>query len=384
MGRTQCFKANVAYSLYGVLKGSSANGCSKKTYINSFFTTFGAESFTGPMGLGVDYGNSQCANEAPDNMYLDDDAVAADDDYLDDQYQFYNYKEYTSTGTGCANGNFVTDSYTGAFCHGQNYVATLDKLSDFNSQLQNFDCTQIYDGSQEVEDLDNDDQDYNFEEMDAVNLLAFSKSCSLRQYPNDCPDPYGIKRKYARQINNAFYLRTSGHRDILQKLMAYTTYVFAALGVLLLTMAFLIRQRLQGNRKNNTKQNRKKERKSRSKTRKSSRNRGISRTRSGESAESSKASKEGSTVERIGSAIAGATSSYQAPQWTAFRGSNASRSPTRTEEIANVETESGTVNIAITETLRDAFQSNEEGSSTRKNRVKAGSFSKFFRNNNES
>ena len=37
--RTQAFRANTAYSLYGVLKGDfSLRSCTQGTYINSFFT----------------------------------------------------------------------------------------------------------------------------------------------------------------------------------------------------------------------------------------------------------------------------------------------------------------------------------------------------------
>jgi len=97
MGRTQCFKANAAYSLYGVLKGESegSNPCKKKTYINSFFTTFGVESFAGPLGLGIDYANSQCTAQEPEegqggggneDYY---EYAAADDDYLDDNFEFH-------------------------------------------------------------------------------------------------------------------------------------------------------------------------------------------------------------------------------------------------------------------------------------------------------
>ena len=82
MGHTQCFKANVAYSLYGVLKSDSSAGsstaatCNKHTYINSFFTTFGPESFTGPLGLGVDTINSYCStDQEKENMYANADDV---------------------------------------------------------------------------------------------------------------------------------------------------------------------------------------------------------------------------------------------------------------------------------------------------------------------
>jgi len=196
LGRTQCFKANVAYSLYGILKGRDDVGCGKATYINSFFTTFGAESFTGPLGLGSDSGNSYCTaiqgneNGNQDNRNNDDDMwsfYAADDDYVDDNYQFVDFSSYTSTGTGCtADGSFTQDLYKGAFCHGSHYLETVDALSNFNGLLQQQSCTQIYssgnDQDYEQPDYD-DDQGYDFDNMNAVHLLSFSKSCSLRQYP---------------------------------------------------------------------------------------------------------------------------------------------------------------------------------------------------------
>ena len=256
MGRTQCFKANVAYSLYGVLKSDSSASsdssvCNKHTYINSFFTTFGPESFTGPLGLGVDTINSYCnTDQEPENMYLNADDVAADDDYLDDGYLFYDYKSFTSYGTGCAkDGSFVTDSYSGAFCHGKNYQSTRDTLSDFNAQLRGMECTQIYsDGAEaEVYDMENQDDDggHDFEEMDAINLLTFSKSCSLRQYPNDCPDPYGLKKKYARAVHNAFYLKGAGTRHgFVQHALRAGTILLTIAGCIALCLARSVHQRV--------------------------------------------------------------------------------------------------------------------------------------------
>jgi hypothetical protein len=442
MGRTQCFKANVAYALYGHLKGSSNTGCTKLTYINSFFTTFGAESFAGPLGLGIDYGNSQCTiDETPNNVYLDNSALAADDDYLDDKYPFYNYQAYTSIGTGCSDKKqFVTDSYTGAFCHGQNYVETIDTLSDFNSKLQGMECTQIYDGSQQPQSFDNDG-DYNFAKMYPIDLLSFSKSCSLRQYPHDCPDPHGVKRKYAATIDGAFFLRTGGNRDIGRRLMGYVTYVFAALGVLLLIMALVIRRRLvPGNgrgssskksnnrsssssttssyvikhkenkkdrrrtregarREKQTKERQKtkdKDRKSRSTTPKSAVSlnavaRSLSRSQSRESSRSD--SKRSSSAPAGALAMLGAGgggnnsgNDYEAPQWTAFGGSggddNKSKGgkATKMEEVTTVRSSSGTVSIAITETINTACNSlGMGGENDNRRSTKAGSFSKFFR-----
>lgn len=246
MGRTQCFKANAAYSLYGVLKGNSvpSSPCSKGTYINSFFTTFGAESFTGPLGLGVDTINSQCQENEPDQMYLDDDQAAADDDYLDDNFQFYNYKAYSSSGTGCQNKNFVTDSYQGAFCHGRNYLETTSTLDDLNDMLKGMQCTEIYNvnSNNNNEGRRLDEEDINFEEMDPIGILSYSKSCSLRQYPRDCPDPYGLKKKYSRAINRAFEFKTGGSRDFWMKTVKGVTWLGALAGVVFLVLSVVVQK----------------------------------------------------------------------------------------------------------------------------------------------
>jgi hypothetical protein len=206
LGKTQCFKANAAYSLYGVLKGQKAimkhdSYCHVDSYINSFFTTFGAESFAGPLGLGVDTANSYCTSQSQDGKQYgnsndngsgdngDEYADAqVDDDYLGDDYVFYEFDQFTSTGTGCsADGDFVSDFYTGAFCHGSNYNKTLDPMTSFNQALRSFDCKQIYSASSNGGGRRTEEEDYNFEEMDPIQILSFSKSCSLAQYPEDCP-----------------------------------------------------------------------------------------------------------------------------------------------------------------------------------------------------
>lgn len=242
MGRTQCFKANAAYSLYGILKGSNVpnNPCSKRTYINSFFTTFGAESFTGPLGLGVDSVNSQCTETEPEQMYLDDDQAAADDDYLDDNFQFYNYKAYTSSGTGCRKGNFVADTYQGAFCHGRNYMETTNTLDTVNEMLKGMQCTEIYNANNYNDDQNGGrrlEDDTDFENMDPVDILSYSKSCSLRQYPNDCPDPHGLKSRYAQSSNLWYQVKTG---QIWDRVVTMLTWIGVGVGVLALLLSVLI------------------------------------------------------------------------------------------------------------------------------------------------
>lgn len=246
MGRTQCFKGNVAYSLYGIIKNDSrslqGSPCQKARYINSFFTTYGVESFTGPLGLGTDDYNSQCTAVEPDDAGEVENysSYQADDDYVDDNFYFYNWEAYSSYGIGCsAEGAFVQDSYKGAFCRGRKFVETVDTLDDFNAQLETMQCTQIYksDGNKGYngKDYTDDDSSFEFDEMDAIEILSFSKSCSLRQYPLDCPDPFGLKKKFARSKE-----ASTGIRKKTENILNVASYVCLALGLVCWPAAYWV------------------------------------------------------------------------------------------------------------------------------------------------
>lgn len=300
MGRTQCFRANVAYSLYGVLKGDSTKKkrgsyCHAGTYINSFFTTFGVESFAGPMGLGTNTANSVCLSSqnggggegggggSQDNSF---NYAKVDDDYLSDDYQYYDVATYSSQGTGCsADGQFVIDQYSGPFCHGRNYDSTLDQLENFNAALQEMDCTEVYSASGNYNNDDKDrrrrelnekdkeedhralsedgyDFDYDFEDMAAYNILAFSKSCSVSQYPRDCPDPYGIKRNYAKKIQRALAYKTGRLRDLGTNFVRGLSWLFFAVGVLLCGGSYYLSQAEDQSTRKEEKQKRRETRRS--------------------------------------------------------------------------------------------------------------------------
>jgi len=329
MGRTQCFKANVAYSLYGILKDggdSSKEACRKANYINSFFTTFGVESFTGPLGLGTDNGyNSQCTAVEPqdgegggeDNYY---EYAAADDDYLDDEYEFYNYQAYTSYGTGCSDkGKFVLDQYSGAFCHGRNYQETLDTMDTFNSAIESQECTQIYaDGDGYEEPQDEDGDGYEFDDMSAVYLLSFSKSCSLRQYPQDCPDPYGLKRKYANAMERAFAFKTGSQRNLGTNVMVVFSYIFLALGLICWVLSYLIL-----NRNKETAMQARAARKERAANRRRARTRSRSHSRS-RSRSQSKSPEPAGPVQQTMEKASSAMSDFSNKSWTSFGSAQAS------------------------------------------------------------
>jgi hypothetical protein len=244
LGQTQCFRANAAYSLYGVLKGASHSGhfCQRSTYINSFFTTYGIESFGGPLGLDIDTANSYCTTQEPENgqneYYVDE----IDDDYLSSNVEFINYQAYTSYGTGCSAGKFVTDKYSGAFCRGDLFVETVDTLDSFNSAIESMGCTQIYSRStsngRELED-----KDFTFGDLEAVKVLSFSTACDIRQYPQECPDPYGKKGEYASNMERSLSGIAMTSRSPIHTATNFCAVLFVMCGLLFMSMAYNVHRK---------------------------------------------------------------------------------------------------------------------------------------------
>lgn len=178
LGRTQCFRANVAYSLYGVKKGQSSDSpCSSSQYINSFFTTGGIESFGDNVGVDyTSYGVSTKCNATLNQANEDDNH----------QHNQLMYPEFTSTTLGCsASGDFISATFEGAFCGGNHFLSNDGEIADLNTDLQNLGCYQIYDSSTNTF---------------AASLLEFSAACSHTEYPTRCPDPYGVKRSRDQKL----------------------------------------------------------------------------------------------------------------------------------------------------------------------------------------
>jgi hypothetical protein len=316
MGRTQCFRANAAYSLYGVLKGESVKGCNHLTYINSFFTDYGVEMFSSALGYagvqnpdgrryledgeedddggdgddGDDNGddnendndndsnendendnendNNENDNNGDDNNGNnnngDDDNTkyAYGDDYFSVDGAYYtddsvnsncyttgsgdnnqgqedgngysssaqhgqkSYGDHTSYGIGCSGRNFVRQTFQGAFCDGRDVLEIADELKSFNTAIQHVSCVQIYSftanaGSDDDEDENEgeDDDEGEITVQQALDLLKYSSACSIREFPRECPDPFGKLSKYNRVIERATGSRlsraTEDVRDIL-------------------------------------------------------------------------------------------------------------------------------------------------------------------------
>jgi hypothetical protein len=217
MGRTQCYRANVAYSLYGVQTGDKApnDACRKRYYVNTFIPNNGIVDFGNALGLNNDGdATSQCVlvEEDDDNNDNDND----NDDNNDDdggnrnnsfQHNVELYPNAHSYTAYCASGRFVTAQFNGAFCTGKGGLELMDTLSDLNNELNEADCVLAYsigdeNDSNERRQLEEEEEenssDENREEDNGGlrDLLAYSSTCSILEYPNGCPDPFGVKKRF--------------------------------------------------------------------------------------------------------------------------------------------------------------------------------------------
>uniref|UniRef100_A0A6U2XC16 Uncharacterized protein n=1 Tax=Entomoneis paludosa TaxID=265537 RepID=A0A6U2XC16_9STRA len=243
MGSSQKFRANVAFSLYGVLKGHKDKGCTEATFINSFFTTYGVQTFVEAMRLngylgGSSYSYNNGNGNANDIFYAGGDGTPGfssvctrdieDDGYEADAYAYGNgYGVDASAGSlrfpnavsytlGCYNGAFRLESFEGATCARPYFTESVSSMDTATNRLKSMGCAAIYDSRKssssyswsngdDVWENDNGEGGNYFEEDEAdslpsisypLDLLKYSASCSIRLYPGMCPDPYGKMQKY--------------------------------------------------------------------------------------------------------------------------------------------------------------------------------------------
>jgi len=188
LGRTQCFRANAAYSLYGIKAGADvpANPCaSPENYINSLFTTGGIESFGGNVGVNYNYyGVSTTCTATNNGQAAEGEPVEGEDaaaQMTRDHNQLY-YSDYTSTTLGCsASGEFVLSTFQGAYCSGNHFLSSSADYADFNEDLSEVGCYEIF--------------SYDNHNNPSLALLEASSVCSHSEYSQRCPDPHGMKRK---------------------------------------------------------------------------------------------------------------------------------------------------------------------------------------------
>jgi hypothetical protein len=218
MGSTECFRANAAFSLYGILQGKEDRGCGRRTFINSFFTNYGVETFTQSLSdVGVpfqssdDAGNeypggvtSQCSYEATNNNA--DDSTA---------HNAKNGASYTSKGLGCYKNFFAMKLFKGQFCDTREEIRVSDKLASFNSDIQQATCVPIYAPDEG--------------ESNALDILLYSSACSIREFPNVCPDPYGKLAAYSRSDAKTLATAASPTREKVKDALSWILLIAGSL-----------------------------------------------------------------------------------------------------------------------------------------------------------
>ena len=255
MGNTQCYRANAAYSLYGVQAGDDipSNACRKQHYINSFFTKNGMQDLGSLLGLEYyDEASSQCTMVQNDN---EDNNNNNNNNSFQHNVQLYpNAQSYT---TYCASGKFVTAKFSGAYCTGQGELELMDTLTELNDELDEAGCFLAYstygysddayvddqnarklseDGSgDEGEDEGEEEENEEEENKTIWDLLAYSDSCSTVEYPKGCPDPYGAKRKFDLNPSGSSWFSTHMYA------IDWITLVLFVLGTFLLTLTCCIK-----------------------------------------------------------------------------------------------------------------------------------------------
>jgi hypothetical protein len=267
LGKTACMRANVAYSLYGILKGDEDLGCRKANFINSFFTTGGVESWIKSMqSLGdlQDFTTNSAVADDDDGdrrelygdfanaydkkvigSYCTSNMPSYDDDYSNSGggYGECNgcilptFDGVSSYGVGCAaNGKFNMFKYDGVYCNSNNVVKRLDKLRDFNNAVESQKCVPVYDstsGSYNNNDNNGDDDDsYG----GSLQVLQKSRACHS-DFTANCPDPYNKLKVYAKALNKATKVTLVGKPKASIAAVIFTALMFLC-GTVLLLLTF--------------------------------------------------------------------------------------------------------------------------------------------------
>jgi hypothetical protein len=149
----------IAFSLYGSLKGDNFKGCGKSTYINSFYTTTGFTAFSDAL-------TSAGISNTGDN--------------------YYTYCA-SGSGLGCQHGGtgFVLVTYDSGTCGYGTAVGTIPSaLATFNKVLNSATCVPIY-----TNDGDNSNDN-------GLTLLYNAEACTVGDFAGACPDPFYKKTQY--------------------------------------------------------------------------------------------------------------------------------------------------------------------------------------------
>lgn len=196
MGKIPPMGANVAFSLYGSLKGRTFGGCKSDTFINSFYTNTGFEVFAQAMyNAGVSGFGSY--------SYGDDDSSSSLSSAC------LGYK-----GIGCdSKYGFALHTYSTALCDPKSASGIKDQLVYLNKAMNASQCVKIYDSSSYSSSYNNQgDDDAQQEQQDdssPLSLLYHSSACFYQNFwspDGECPDPYGKIKSYQQNFYNGIQI----------------------------------------------------------------------------------------------------------------------------------------------------------------------------------
>lgn len=244
MTRVQPFRANVAFSLYGILKEDNfylGRRCGRGTFINSFFTYEGADAIL--KALGKSFTNVLTDDDNWKNNNGDDDAYSnpgigcyeSDDDeivYVENNDDYNNNEGdrrlsgsgdndgYSKT-LGCsADGDFAIAKFLGDECDGRYFLnTTKDDMSSYNDAMNSISCHKIWNAHDDTL---------------VTQILSTSFACDLSLYGSKCPDPYKLKHKYDANIKVSSAMGRSTVIGRWQTPVRILTVVFTVIGMILL------------------------------------------------------------------------------------------------------------------------------------------------------
>lgn len=243
MGLTECFRSNVAFSLYGIVKGNEDKGCNKKTFINSYFTTSGIETFTNYLATaGVSF---TAAEEGASEISSDCEAGQNENGENNENnavdYNANNVKSnmYASSyGVGCTDTDkgFAMKKFAGAYCDERSAVEVTDTFATFNSEIGSVQCIAIYSETAAVAEDAEEGEGEAAEQQEqdgasAVGLLTYSKACDINLFPSKCPDPYGKLKSTSRDSAHASAIQQRPRRAMTKTVFSW---LFMSIGVMLL------------------------------------------------------------------------------------------------------------------------------------------------------
>ena len=270
MGRTLPFRANAAYSLYGILKGHArANKCSSATYINTFVTYMGADTILNTVGRTdiTGFSNSSYDDDTwqyDSNSYCDQMSSSYLTDYQrrlveenlaerggdrDLSGSGDNNNNYISTTMGCAvdSEKFVMAVFGDGYCDGNYFLNKTEPMKKYNRAMSRVRCSKIW---------DRHSSKYNGDV-----LLSTSSACDTSYYGDRCPDPYGRKKRYARLVSGTDHSNMKPFSLVSYRAFAWALFVT---GLALLAGAVFIKRRYGRKGRRKKRKDKRKKRKSQS------------------------------------------------------------------------------------------------------------------------